>query len=97
MERTSLSPATRIGATVTPTSALLVDIEDRRGALTITNTDVSSKVFLGMGVAAEVDKGICIMPGKTLTMNATGCFSGDIYVIGSGTAVVAGQTFLTNN
>ena len=96
MERTTLTPGTTIGATVTGVSALLLDAEDKRGALWLTNTSSTIYVYLGLDTDAVVGKGICIAPNATLTMHATGCFTQHIYAISSGSAVVSGQSFITN-
>ncbi len=97
MDRTTLNPSTAIGATVTASSALLLDVEDRRGALWLTNISTTIYVYLGIDTAAVVGQGICIAPGQTVKMDATGCFSGQIFAItNTSTAVVSGQSFITN-
>jgi hypothetical protein len=97
MERTQLSPSTKFTATVTAASAKILSEENRRGWLVLTNTHATNIVYLGFGEAAEVGKGVCIMPKETFKMDAAGCFSGDIYAIASDTTVVSGQSCITNN
>jgi len=97
MERTTLNPGTAVGYTVTASSTLLLDAEDRRGALWLTNTSATIYVYLGLEVPAVVGTGICIPPGQTLKMDANGCYPGHIYAItNSTTAIVSGQSFNTN-
>lgn len=97
MERTQLSPATKFTYSVTNASAKVLSEEYRRGWLVITNTDSTNLVYLGFGEAAEAGKGVCIMPKETFKMDAAGCYSGDIYAISNATAVISGQSCITNN
>jgi len=98
MERTVLSPSTKIAVTANATSSVLLAAENLRGALVLTNTSATIAVFLGFNSAAEISKGLCLKPLQSFKMDATGCFSGVINVIAeSSTALVTGQSFITYN
>jgi len=75
--------STNDGINAIATTAKLLDANPNRYYASFQN-DGSKKVYLGLGVAAEVEKGVVIQPGAIYELSGDGVMcTGQINVIGT--------------
>lgn len=87
------TPASPASAAVGVVSASAVATNANRRGLILVNTSTSGQiVYLGLGAAAEVGKGLVLYPGDVFEMDDTCYTTGAVYAIASaGSAALAIQ------